>query len=120
MDNKLIILFEKMKSQGFFWSYSKTLTPHEAGTDNLIETVLKYGEVEDIRVLFESCEYDQIFDIWTKRILFDRRFERLNYYLSKIFFDVDLNTVKSERAGYERRNKLERLASRNPKGAQHS
>lgn len=53
-----------------------------------------------------------IFDIRVKRLLFDRRFDRLNFYLAKVFFDVDPDAVKRDMSEYDRRIKLEKLASR--------
>jgi hypothetical protein len=111
MDKKIIDLFEKMKSKNLFWCYANDITAAEVGMDILAETVLKYGDVEDIRVLFQCVKYDALFDIWVRRVVFDRRFEKLNFYLARIFFNVDLETVRRERAGDDRRNKLEQLAS---------
>ncbi len=112
MEKKIVRLFEKLKSQNLFWSYAKDIQAADVGTDILVETALKYGDVSDIRVLFECYNYERLYDIWVKRVVFDRRFDKLNFYLATVFFDVDLNTVRYQRADDDRRNKLERLASR--------
>ncbi len=111
MEKRILRLFDKMKSKNLFWSYDKNISASDVGTDVLIETVLKYGDVADIQIIFECCEYQHIFDVWVKRVVFDQRFEKLNFYLARVFFDVDIDAVRRERAGYERRVKLERLAS---------
>jgi len=112
MEKKIARLFENLKSQNLFWSYAKDIQVADVGTDILVETALKYGDVNDIHVLFECYDYQRLYDIWVKRVVFDRRFDKLNFYLASVFFEVDLNAVRSERADDDRRNKLERLASR--------
>ena len=62
--------------------------------------------VEDIRILFKYCDHDRLFDIWVKGVVFDQRFEKLNFYLARIFFNVNLDAVKRERAEYENVLKL--------------
>ncbi len=116
MEKKFLRLFDKMKSKNLFWSYDKDITAADVGTDILVETVLKYGDVDDIQALFKCCDYQRIFDGWVKRVVFDQRFEKLNFYLARVFFNTDIDTVRRERAGDERRNKLERLASSDETG----
>ncbi|HMB40426.1 MAG: hypothetical protein KGY61_00945 [Desulfobacterales bacterium] len=116
MDSKLAGLFEKMKSKNFFWSYAKEISLDEIDSAILVETVLKYGDVEDIKVLF-NC-YDKLYlrEVWIKRLVFDDRFRKLNFYLAKIFFDTNLERLKQERKGDDRGNKLRMLASRDAAG----
>lgn len=116
MEKRILRLFDKMKSKNLFWSYDKDITAADVGTDILVETVLKYGDVDDIQAVFKCCDYQRIFDGWVKRVVFDQRFEKLNFYLARVFFDTDIDTVRRERAGDERRNKLERLASSDETG----
>ncbi len=105
-------LFERMKSRHFFWSYSRDIVFEDMNKEVLVETVLKYGDVEDIERLFSCYDYADILDAWAKRVLFDKRFDKLNFYLSKIFFDIDLNQIKQKKAAYDRTNKLRMLAAR--------
>lgn len=116
MDPKIVALFEKMKNKNFFWSYAKDITAAEVNPDILAETVLKYGDVEDIKLLFTCYDETYLREVWVQRLLFDNRFKKLNFYLAKIFFDVDLELLKQERKDDDRRNKLRMLASRNAAG----
>ncbi len=116
MDAAIAGLFEKMKSKNFFWSYSSEVSLDEIGLDIFVETVLKYGDVEDIKVLFNCYEAIYLRDVWIKRLVFDERFKKLNFYLAKIFFDTDLERLKQERKDDDRGNKLRMLASRNAAG----
>ncbi|MFP3999547.1 MAG: hypothetical protein ACLFUN_06855 [Desulfobacterales bacterium] len=113
MDKRLCELFEKMKSKNLFWSYSGDISVDEIGAELFAENVLKYGDVDDIRVLFECCRHDDIREIWIKRLLFDDRFKKLNFYLAEIFFEVDIERLKKERSNDDRANKLRLLASQN-------
>jgi len=47
-------LFEKLKAKGLFWSYSPGICYDESKDDLLMETTLKYAELDDIKVLFIS------------------------------------------------------------------
>jgi len=116
MDSRIVDLFEKMKSKNFFWSYSRDISPEEIDSEILVETVLKYGDVADIKVLFSY--YDKIYlkEVWIRRLVFDDRFKKLNFYLAKIFFDTDLERLKQERKADDRGNKLRMLASRDAAG----
>lgn len=117
MDPKIIKLFEKMKANNFFWSYSKEISAADIRPEILVETVLKYGDVRDIELIFEFYGRDYILDVWSKRILFDSRFRKLNFYLAKVFFEVDPEQIKKERPDDDRGNKLRMLASRHATGA---
>ena len=116
MDSRIVDLFEKMNAKNFFWSYSRDISPDDIDSEILVETVLKYGDVADIKVLF-GC-YDNIYvkEVWIKRLVFDDRFKKLNFYLAKIFFDIDLERLKQERKADDRGNKLRMLASRDSAG----
>ena len=117
MDPKIIKLFEKMKANNFFWSYSREISAEDMRAETLVETVLKYGDVADIRLIFNYYGRDYLLDVWAKRILFDSRFRKLNFYLAKVFFEVDPEQIKKERPGDDRGNKLRMLASRHATGA---
>lgn len=111
MNSKIAGLFEKMKSKNFFWSYSKEISLEEINTALLVETVLKYGDVEDINLLFNHYNEADLKEIWIQRLVFDERFEKLNFYLARIFFNTDLDRLKQERKGYDRAAKLRMLAA---------
>jgi hypothetical protein len=116
MDSIISDLFEKMKSKNLFWSYSKTISPDDINSDILVETVLKYGDVEDIKVLFKCYNEIYLREVWIRRLVFDDRFRKLNFYLAKIFFNMDLEQIKQERRSNDRGNKLRMLASRDTAG----
>ena len=116
MDSRIVDLFEKMKSKNFFWSYSEDISPYEINSEILVETVLKYGDVADIKVLFSCYDKNYLKEVWIKRLVFDKRFKKLNFYLAKIFFDIDLEQLKQERKADDRGNKLRMLASRDSAG----
>jgi hypothetical protein len=102
MDSTIADLFEKMKSKNFFWSYSKEISLEEIDTALLVETVLKYGDVDDIKLLFKHYNEADLKEIWIQRLVPDERFQKLNFYLARIFFNTDLDQLKLERKGYDR------------------
>ena len=106
MDSSISDLFEKMKSKNFFWSYSKEISLEEIDTALLVETVLKYGDVEDINLLFNHYNEADLKEIWIQRLVPDERFKKLNFYLARIFFNTDLDRLKQERKGYDRAAKM--------------
>ncbi|MBS3809478.1 MAG: hypothetical protein KGY38_04925 [Desulfobacterales bacterium] len=79
MDQRIADLFEKMKARNLFWSYSGKILPKDVKPDLFVETVLKYGDVDDIRVLFECYDSPYIREVWIRRLLFDNRFRKLNF-----------------------------------------
>ena len=116
MDSRIVDLFEKMKTKNFFWSYSRDISPDDINSEILEETVLKYGDVSDIKGLFSSFDKNYLKEVWVKRLIFDDRFKKLNFYLAKIFFDIDLERLKQERKADDRGNKLRMLASSDAAG----
>lgn len=116
MDSRIVDLFEKMKSKNFFWSYSGDISVDDIDRGILVETVLKYGDVADIKVLFSCYDKNFLKEVWIKHLVFDDRFKKLNFYLAKIFFDTDLEQLKQERKGDDRGNKLRMLAARDAEG----
>jgi hypothetical protein len=118
MDPMIASLFEKMKSKNFFWSYSKEISPDDIDIELLVETVLKYGDVDDIKLLFNHYNEADLKEIWLRRLVPDERFKKLNFYLARIFFNTDLDRLKQEKKGYDRAAKLRMLASRNTAGVE--
>jgi hypothetical protein len=116
MDSTIADLFEKIKSKNLFWSYSKEISLEEIDTALLVETVLKYGDVDDIKLLFNHYNEADLKEIWIQRLVPDERFKKLNFYLARIFFNTDLDRLKLERKGYDRAAKLRMLAAGNAAG----
>lgn len=110
-DNLKKALFEKMKAENLFWSYAKDVAMEDVAPGIFIETVLKYGDVDDIRQLKNMFADGEIHEAWAQRVMFDSRFDRLNFYLAKVVFDVDLTLIKQKKAAYDRSNKIRALAS---------
>ncbi|SRR6056297_652831 len=81
-------IVKKLKTQGFFWSYTIE-NPDAVPDEILIEEVLRYGDVEDIQWAFAFYGRSEVFKIWKKHLIPDDRIYRHNYYLSRVFFDID-------------------------------
>ena len=105
-DTNKRILFTKAMSKNLFWSYAKDISFRSINDTLMIETILKYGDVYELELLFGTYQYDQIFQTWVKEVAFDERFKKLNFYLSKIYFDVDLKEITMT---YKKETRLERL-----------
>lgn len=48
---KKLELFDKLKSKGVFWSYSKNISYADTGDAILCEHVLKFGDFDDLKDL---------------------------------------------------------------------
>ena len=57
-------LFEKLKAKGLFWSYSPGICYDESKDDLLMETTLKYAELDDIKVLFTLYGQQRVRQLW--------------------------------------------------------
>ncbi len=111
IDMKKIALFDRLKKKGIFWSYSKNLTLSDMGDEVFIEHLLKYGDFDDIVELFRLYSKDSIFAIWTKALKDDLRFKKLNLFLARLFFDMDVESDYFQGGISERENKFRLLAS---------
>jgi len=103
-------LFERMKTKGLFWSYSPNIT-YDTGKDALLcETVLKYADMNDIRELFELYDKDQVKQVWEQHVKPDARFKRLNYFLARVFFGMDIEASEFDGLEHARLAKFRLLA----------
>lgn len=109
--NGKIILFEKLKNKGIFWSYSKNITYDKAGDNLFIEYVLKYGDFEDIKSIFNLFGENKIKKIWKLSLVSDERFKKLNLFLARVFFSMDVEANYFEGIMNGRLEKLKTLAS---------
>jgi hypothetical protein len=75
-----MVLFNK----SYFWSYDTKNIP----SNLIIEQVLKYGDIEEIRKIISDYGLDVCKSIWKKKIISDIRFKRLNYFLARFVFKV--------------------------------
>ena len=99
-----------------FWSYDKYYINSESVKDNLlIELVLKYADVNEIKQLFTLFPQNNIQEIWEKRLIPDEQLYKLNFYLGSCFFNIPnvKKHIKEKSKTYSRYEILKKLASRN-------
>lgn len=104
------LFFERMRNKGLFWSYAPDIT-YDAGKDNLLcETVLKYGDIDDIRYLLALYGESKVREVWERDVKPDARFKRLNYFLARVFFHLDVEASDFENLQHERLTQFRLLA----------
>ena len=106
-----VMLFNKLRDKGIFWSYSKNITYDEAGENLTIEYLLKYGDFDDILLGFKLFGKRKIKSIWDKTMKSDQRFIKLNVMLARVFFGMDVESNYFKGAKNERFEKLKLLTS---------
>lgn len=114
MDSRLSIrkkLLDRIKNKNLLWSYSRAVTADEISDSVLMDVVLKYGDSQDLTMLFECLDRENIYEFWLHNLLPDGRFKKLNFYLAKIVFDVDWGAINHEKTEWSRLEKLKLLAS---------
>ena len=94
-----------------FWSYDAN-SVKDISDAILIEHCLIYGDIPDIKMLFKIFPFEFIKEIWIKRVIPDKRYDKLNYYLGKIFFKiVAINLFLEQKSHAESRlEKLKQLS----------
>ncbi|HKB86719.1 MAG TPA: hypothetical protein VKD08_11140 [Ignavibacteriaceae bacterium] len=70
--------------KNYTWSYDKESVP----TSIKLEYVLKYGDLDEIAEVIEEFGIEYCRDIWIKKIISDRRFNKLNYFLARFIFNI--------------------------------
>ena len=76
----------------------------------MIETVLKYADLADIRILFGLFGKRDIKLVWEAVLKPDVRFKKLNYFLARIFFNLDVEADDFSEVKNARAEKLRLLA----------
>lgn len=104
-------LFNKLKQKGIFWSYASNITLREVGAAIFIEYTLKYADFDDIVELFAFYGKKFIFKIWSKELKNDLRFKKLNLFLARVFFKMDVEADYFKGGLNEREKKFRLLAS---------
>ena len=104
-------LFLATKEKGLFWSYDKKLEYSESLDILLIENVLKYGDFADLKQLFNLYGKRAVKKIWKEKLINDTRFIKLNYFLARIFFGMDVEADFFKGGMSDREKKLRMLAS---------
>ena len=90
--DKKSTLFEKLKNRGIFWSYAKSINFSDASDGILCEYTLKYGDFDDLKTLFSIYEESYIKKIWQEKLINDTGFKKLNLFLARIFFNMDVES----------------------------
>jgi putative transposase len=103
-------LFEKLKAKGLFWSYSLGICYDESKDDLLIETTLKYADMDDIKMLFKVYGKQRVRQLWEKQLRNDSRFKKLNYFLARVFFGMNVEAQDFAGVKNDRAEKLRLLA----------
>lgn len=109
MDKNIFIT--SLANRNFFWSYRKD---QKIPDPVVIEHVLLQGDVPDLKILFRFYDPLQIRRIWEEKILPQRRYRKINYYLGTFFFDIDdINELLNARANdHPRLDRLQKLVAR--------
>lgn len=105
--------FERMMTKGLFWSYSPNICYGLAKESLLIGTVLKYADMDEIKILFASFGLRRVKQVWEETVRNDSRFKKLNYFLARVFFKMEVEAADFERVKHDRANKLRLLAGQN-------
>jgi len=72
-----------------FWNADNSSNIDKA---TLIEHTIKYGDFDDITKVFKKFDKNDIKDTWLKNIAWDRRFEKINLLIARVFFDMDIES----------------------------
>ena len=67
-----VVLFNKLRDKGIFWSYSKSITYDKAGVNLTIEYLLKYGDFDDIVLGFKLFRKRVMKRAWEEKLKDDR------------------------------------------------
>jgi hypothetical protein len=104
-------LFNQLRQKGIFWSYAPSVTLREVTAAVFIEHALKYADFDEIVELFTLYGKKFIFKIWGKELKNDLRFKKLNLFLARVFFGMDVEADYFQGGMSEREKKLRLLAS---------
>lgn len=96
-------MFEKLKAKGLFWSYDSAIHYDESKEELLMETTLKYADMDDIKILFSLYGELKVRQVWENKLINDSHFKKLNYFLARVFFGMNIEAdyfahIKNDRA----------------------
>ena len=86
-------LFNKIRDKGLFWSYAPDIHYAADKATLLIETVLKYADLDDIKTVLDAFGIRRVSKVWEVYLKNDSRFKRLNYFLARVFFNLDVEAI---------------------------
>ena len=106
-------LFNILNAKKAFWTYDVKKVSEISDT-LLIEHTLLWGDVKELKALFSLYEFNTIKNIWNLYLVPDTRYEKLNYYLAKFFFDIKNIKVYLKKKTFEnsRYQKLKKLSTK--------
>ena len=114
-DTKLNVLLDFLIEKNLLWSYN----PEQAKylpESIIIEHILLYGDVPQLRLLFRTIALERIEKVWEQHLLPQPNLRKTNYYLAKFYFNKQKNIFKyiDHFINHEtRRDKLQRLIAEN-------
>jgi len=106
-----VILFEKLKNKGIFWSYSKEIQYDTFSQNIFIEYLLKYGDFDDIKLSLKLFGKRVVKKVWEEKLKSDKQFIKINLMIARIFFKMNIESDYFKRIKNERFEKLKLLAS---------
>ena len=104
---------EHLAAQQLFWSYDKNQLA-QLPDELVIEHVLLYADVDDLKTLFQLFERAVIRQILEERLVPHQRYHQINCYLGTFFFGLDdVRTFLNNRLiAYPRLERFKLLASK--------
>jgi hypothetical protein len=80
-------IFQKLKRESAFWSYS---SPDKISDENLIEQTLINLDIDDIERLFLIFPEKKIKQVWEERLVKQEPYyHNLNIFLASVYFNID-------------------------------
>jgi len=104
-------LYLEAKEKGLFWSYDKKLEYSRELDLLLIETILKYGDFVDLKKIFLIYNNNMIRRVWEEKLIKDTHFRKVNYFLARIFFTMNVEADYFKGGISDRGKKIRMLAS---------
>lgn len=106
-----IILFNKLRDKGIFWSYSKEIQYEKVKENIIIEYLLKYGDFDDIRLGFKLFGKRFLKKVWEEKLMDDKSFIKTNLMIARVFFGMDVESDYFKEVKNARFEKFKLLAS---------
>ena len=103
-------LFVKIRDKGLFWSYAPDIQYDEKKAELLIETTLKYADLDDIATVLRLFGSRKTRHVWDVQLKNDTRFKRLNYFLARVLFKLAVEADNFDEVNNSRGEKLRLLA----------
>ena len=105
-----VTLFERYKDKGLFWSYSKEISFEQLGNEGLCEVLLKYGGFQDLKLGLQVFGRKTMQQVWLEKQADDQRFIRLNLFLARVVFSMNVESNYFQDKENHRYEKLKLLA----------